>query len=83
MENKLILTNQANLTISGIKRAVTLNESSIYLELENTSVQILGNNMEVKKLDVESGILEVLGKINQIKYISVKEKTNLLKKIFK
>lgn len=82
-DNKLILINRSNLTITGIKKVLTVSETNISLLLENTSMNIFGEKMEVKRLDVESGILEVLGIINTIKYISAKEKTNLFKKIFK
>ena len=83
MDNKLILLNQTCLTLTGIKKAITLNETSLHLELENNSVQILGSNMEVKKLDVEAGVLEVVGTISQIKYVFAKEKLSVLKRIFK
>lgn len=83
MENKLTLINQTNLTITGIKKAIVISETALALELDSTSLQISGSSMEVKKLDVESGILEVEGKINLIKYVGVKEKINLFKRIFK
>lgn len=83
MENRLILINQTNLTITGIKKAVGISETALALELENTSLQVSGSGMDVKKLDIESGILEVNGKIHSIKYIGVKEKLNLFKRIFK
>ncbi len=82
-DNKLILVNRSNLTITGIKKVLAVSETTLSLLLENTSMNIFGEKMEVKKLDVESGILEVLGIINTIKYVSSKEKANLFKKIFK
>ena len=39
--------------------------------------------MEVKKLDVESGNIEISGKIYCIKFSGAKEKLSLFKKIFK
>ena len=83
MENKISLIDRKDLTISGIKKAVILSETSIALELENSLLQVSGKNMEVKKLDVESGILVVDGQIDSIKFSSQKEKTGLFKRIFK
>lgn len=83
MENKLTLINQNNLTLTGIKKANVISETGISAELENCAVQISGSAMEVKKLDVESGVLEIDGKINLIKFVSAKEKLGLLKRIFK
>jgi sporulation protein YabP len=82
-ENKLILIGQRNLTISGIKKMLAVSESSISLQLENTAMNVAGEKMEVRKLDVEAGILEVEGKITNIKYISAREKVGLIKRIFK
>lgn len=83
MENKISLLNRKDLTISGIKKAIVLSETSLALELENSLLQISGKNMEVKKLDVESGFLVVEGQIDGFKFSSPKEKTGFFKKIFK
>lgn len=83
MENQLILINQKDLTITGIKKVLAVSETSITLFLESTNMNILGEAMEVKKIDVDAGILEVEGKINSIKYLAAKEKLSLLKRIFK
>lgn len=83
MDNKLTLVNQKDLTIAGIKKVLAVSQTSITLFLESTNVNILGEGMEVKKLDVEAGLLEVEGKITNIKYLAAKEKLSLLKRIFK
>lgn len=83
MENKIILINQTSLSVSGIKKACVVSETAISLELETNTLQIFGSEMEVKKLDVESGILEVSGKILAIKFVESKEKLGLFKRIFK
>lgn len=83
MENKLSLINQTNLSVTGIKKAIVVSETALALELENKTLQITGKNMEVKKLDVETGILEVVGVIDTIKYVGQKEKLSLFKRIFK
>lgn len=83
MANKLTLINQENLSISGIKKANVISETSVVLEMENSILQISGNSMEVKKLDVESGNIEIAGKIYGIKFSGAKEKLSLFKKIFK
>ena len=43
----------------------------------------MGKNMEVKKLDIENGVIEIEGLINVIKYTDKKEKTSFVRKIFK
>ena len=83
MNNKLTLVNQKDLTITGIKKVLAVSETSITLFLDSTNMSITGEGMDVKKLDVEAGILEVEGKINNIRYLAAKEKLSLLKRIFK
>lgn len=82
-KDKVILINRNNLTVSGIKKVLTVSETNISLLLDSSTMNIAGEGMEVKKLDVESGILEVEGTINCIKYLGVKEKLGLVKRIFK
>lgn len=82
-DNKVILINQSSLTVTGIKKVLTVSESSISLILYSSAMTVLGEGMEVKKLDVDSGILEINGKINNIKYLVKKEKIGLIKRIFK
>ena len=46
----------------------------------NEKITILGNNINITKLDVESGVIEANGLFNSIQYNS---KPNLFKRIFK
>ncbi|MBO4412432.1 MAG: hypothetical protein J5779_00230 [Clostridia bacterium] len=83
MENKITLINRKNLNLFGISKVFAINEDSAQLQIDNSILTILGKNMEVKKLDIENGILELEGLINAIKYTDKKEKTSFIKKIFK
>lgn len=83
MENKIYLINRKNLNISGITKVIEISEENISVQVDNSVLNIAGEGMEVKKLDVESGNLEVEGLINSIKYIDKKEKISLIKRIFK
>lgn len=83
MDNKVVLNARKNLSILGITKVILANESTLNLEMENCAMIVQGENMEVKKLDVQNGNLEVEGIINLIKYIGKKEKTGIFKRIFK
>lgn len=82
-DSKVVLLNRKILIISGIEKVLTVSESSISLLLNGSTMNVFGENMEVKKLDVEQGLLEVEGRINNIKYLGVKEKIGFFKRIFK
>lgn len=83
MDNKLTLTNRKNLCITGIEKVVGISDSELLVEVDGVALSVQGSNMEVKKLDVESGILEVDGMINNIKYFDKKQKLSFIKRIFK
>lgn len=83
MENKVCLINRKNLSLTGIEKVIGINESSLLANVDGGVLSVNGQSMEVKKLDVESGNLEIEGKIDCIKYLDKKEKLGLLKRIFK
>ncbi len=83
MDSNIILKNRKNLSVSGIEKVVSVSQKQLSMEMEDCSLFVLGENMEVKKLDVDCGNLEVEGLISEIKYAGKKEKTNLIKRIFK
>ena len=83
VESKISLINRKNLSLFGISKVYMVNEDSAQLQVENSILTILGKNMEVKKLDIENGVIEIEGLINVIKYTDKKEKTSFVRKIFK
>ncbi len=83
MDNKLTLTNRKNLCLTGIEKVVGISDSELLVEVDGVALSVQGSNMEVKKLDVESGILEVDGMINNVKYFDKKQKLSFIKRIFK
>ena len=83
MDNKLTLTNRKNLCLTGIEKVIGISDSELLVEVDGVALSVQGSKMEVKKLDVESGILEVDGMINNIKYFDKKQKLSFIKRIFK
>lgn len=83
-ENKiketLSLINRKTLKLDGIVEINSSSESQMSIKLKDTTLTILGSNMHITRLDVETGILEVDGLINLIKY---GKNENLFKRIFK
>lgn len=83
MDNKLTLVNRKILNLTGIEKVVGISDSELLVEVDGVALSVQGSNMEVKKLDVESGILEIEGLINNIKYFDKKQKLNFITRIFK
>lgn len=82
-DSMLALTNQSNLSLTGVEKVIEASEKQLVLEVAGTMLMIDGNNMSVQKLDVENGLLEIKGFINALKYQNKKEKINIIKRIFK
>lgn len=83
MEEKIVLENRKLLTIIGATKVVSSTNTQAVVEVGDTNVLICGNELEVVKLDLEDKEVEFSGNITSFKYINKKEKTPLLKRIFK
>jgi len=78
----LTLKDREKLMVSGLEKAYELNETRLLLKASGSNLLITGENLNVTRLDVEAGVIEVEGKVCDIRYSSG-EKTNFFKKIFK
>lgn len=81
-EQKLCLIDRKVLTVSGIEKMISVKPDLLQILTNYGTMQIVGANMEVSKLDLEQKVLEVKGVIGLIKYLDDK-KMPLMKRIFK
>jgi len=81
-EQRLSLVDRKVLTITGVEKMISVKPDLLQISTNFGTMQIIGANMEVSKLDLEDKVLEVKGLISQIKYLDDK-KLPLLKRIFK
>ena len=82
-EQLIILSNKKNLSISGTEKIISLKSELIQLHTNYGGIAVLGENLELIKLDNSTTRAEICGNINEIKFINKKEKENLFRKIFK
>ena len=82
-ENIVRIINRNDLMISGVKKVISFSPTQIILVALDCEMLILGEQLQTTKLDEENGELVVSGLINSIKWTEKKEKTSLLKRIFK
>lgn len=78
-QSRVVLENRTHLTITGVSKVDSSNETSIVLYIKDTKMCVSGSDMHITRLSIEEGIVEVDGTINTIKYAS----SNMLKRIFK
>lgn len=76
----LSLANRKLLRLEGIVEILTSSDTQINIKLKDTGLLINGQNMNITKLDVSTGALEVEGIIDCIKY---GKSGNIFKRLFK
>lgn len=79
INNKIIIDNRNKVSLSGITKMLSSNESSISMLVKNTKLVISGKDLHIEKLDVENGMLEASGTIDSVKYGA----DGFIKRIFK
>ena len=81
MDSTITLTNQTNLFLSGVEKVITVCPTEVSVEQAGKRLCILGENMEIQRLDLENKILIVDGLVFQMKYAMKKQ--GFMKRIFK
>lgn len=82
-EQLIILSNRKNISISGTNKIISLKPDLIQLDTINGGLIVVGNNLELIKLDNATTRTEISGTINEIKYVQTKSKESVFRKIFK
>jgi len=81
-DSSITLINQKKLTLTGVNEIFSSNEKNILLKCNSKKLIISGENINITKLDVNTGELEATGLFESLKYTSGL-KTNLFKRFFK
>ena len=72
--------------LTGVQDIHSFNENEILLQTEAGKVQIKGEQIHVKSLDLEKGEAEIEGKVNSVSYLTKnaqKKEEPLLKRMFR
>lgn len=91
MENKntekeqlIVLSNKKNLSVSGTNKVISLKPELIQLSTNYGGLIIVGENLELVKLDNSTTRAEISGNVFGLKFTNEsKSKENLFRKIFK
>lgn len=76
----LSLINRKSLRLEGITEVISTSDTSLTIKLKDTNLTICGQELNIIKLDINSGILEVVGTVSLIKYGKAEK---FFKRIFK
>lgn len=81
--NTLTLENNNFLTILGATKVVSSTPTQTAIEQGETLVIITGNELEIKKLDLDGKEVSLAGQITNLKFTDKAQKVPLMKRIFK
>ena len=81
--HKLELDHERAMSMTGVKDVPVFTDKNITVRLANETLLVTGQNLAVKNLDIESGKLQVTGRVFSLRYTSQTAPTSLIKRIFK
>lgn len=86
-EQTLCLNNRKRLEITGVKKLESLNKTEFFVSTILGLLLVKGENLEMQHLDIEKGILWIIGNISSISYLdeelNKKKDEGFFKKLFK
>ena len=85
MENHfLTVENRKYLTINEVMDVDAFDENTLWANIEDGSIEICGENLNIEKLDLNEKMLIVTGKIDSFNYIDKKSREKrLFAKVFR
>ena len=81
--HKLELDHERAMSMTGVKDVPVFTDKNITVRLANETLLVTGQNLAVKNLDIESGKLQVTGRVFSLRYTSQAAPTSFIKRIFK
>lgn len=83
MSELVSIENQNLIVVKGATKVCSATQNQAVVLCDETTIVITGNEMEVKKLDLDNKEVCFSGKINNVKFSNKSEKQPFLKRIFK
>lgn len=80
------MIDRSNISLSGVNKIVSFDDEEFLLETTVGNLHLLGEGLELLKLDTNDGNVKIKGKINSFSYIDgkIKEKQeSVFNKLFK
>ena len=82
-KSNLSLTGRNVFSLTGVKKIKSAEPSSVIAILDNCQIIIQGANLNVQNVNIPSGILELTGQVNSIRYSGASAKKFSLRNMFK
>ena len=85
MENLINLKNRESLSVTGVEHVYSFNDAKIEIRTNLGDMKIEGEKLDMGKLSIEEGMINITGAINCIVYSKVPKKNEegFFKRLFK
>lgn len=83
---ELKIIDRSTISLSGVNKIVSFDDEEFLMETTLGNLRLLGESLELLKLDTTDGNVKIKGKINSLSYLDGKIKTkeeSLVSKLFK
>ncbi|MHB1652464.1 MAG: sporulation protein YabP [Desulfitobacteriaceae bacterium] len=66
--HRLVLQDRGNMSLTGVHKVQTFEPKEIVLETEQGLLNIKGEKLDIKHLDLQNGIVEIGGHVDAVVY---------------
>lgn len=80
------MVDRSSITLSGVNKIVSFDDEEFLMETTMGNLRLLGEGLELLKLDTNDGNVRIKGHINSLVFIdgvNVKSKESIISKLFK
>ena len=77
------IENRKTLTLTGVSNIISFDEGSAILDSQYAVISVEGEDLQIMKMDIDSGEVIITGKINVLAYSDKKQGAKRLGSIFK
>ena len=80
--SSLILENRKKLSVTGADDVSGFNEDTVSVNTSLGNLIVRGSSLHINRLNLDSGEVEVEGKIDSIQYIESKKSKSVIQRLF-
>lgn len=66
--HQLTLTNRENIAIKGVGQVISFDDAEIILDTEMGGLTVSGEDLHIKQLDLDKGVISIDGLIRRMEY---------------
>ena len=82
--HSIIVENRRKVVITGVRDVESFNENDIIIVTHSGGLKIKGRNLEISRVNVESGDLEMTGEVKSVHYSDLdRTPNNVITKLFR